>query len=401
MNPVSPAAPAPSSPPAPPASAGGGSGGEFSNALTRAQQARDAERQTERHLERRAEGQRAARGSHPATDKQAAAAPTRSPATEGDARGPADASAASGATDTADARPAAGQDTDAAQSGAQHATLPVWLESVLGRPTPAGVGRPEGAADTDGSAFDALTDPDAVGSAAAPGSQTTGQAREALNAALARYSRADAGSADDGDADGTTQAAWSQAGPLSAATDGGAQVPGTPAGALAASATGLAGAGQAGPAGSAAVPERQIHTPLHSPAFAPALGAQLRLMVQDGVTEARLNLNPAEMGPISVQIRIEGQHARVEMAAELAVTRQALEQAMPALAGALRESGLTLTGGGVFEHARDARQADADGGSGRGGGRDGNDTGGPADLADAEAGVPGAAAPRGMVDLYA
>ncbi len=155
--------------------------------------------------------------------------------------------------------------------------------------------------------------------------------------------------------------------------------------------------------GEAAMVERPITAPVASPAFAPALGAELTLMVKEGVSEARLHLNPAEMGPITVQIVVEGQTARVEMTADHAATRQALEQAMPALAGALREDGLTLTGGGVFEQTRHQRQ----GGEGQASPRPGQAAPGGqqpagADAAAAEhAGHRPATLARGGVDLYA
>lgn len=97
--------------------------------------------------------------------------------------------------------------------------------------------------------------------------------------------------------------------------------------------------------------------------FAPALGASIATFVRNGIEHARLHLNPAEMGPVAVQIRLDGQAAQVLMSAAHADTRAALEQAMPTLAGALREAGLTLTGGGVFDQPRDAqREAAGDGG---------------------------------------
>lgn len=106
----------------------------------------------------------------------------------------------------------------------------------------------------------------------------------------------------------------------------------------------------------------RIAESVHSPGFPSALGAELSLLVQEGVHEARLQLNPAEMGPITVQIQIDGQNAQVVMAAEQALTRERLEQALPALAGALQDSGLTLTGGGVFQQPRQAQpQASAPG----------------------------------------
>ena len=89
-----------------------------------------------------------------------------------------------------------------------------------------------------------------------------------------------------------------------------------------------------------------------SPAFASDLGVQLSLFARQGITHARLRLHPEEMGPLTVEIRLDGSNAQVHLAAQNQITRQALEQAVPSLAGALRESGLTLTGGGVSEQPR-------------------------------------------------
>ena len=100
-----------------------------------------------------------------------------------------------------------------------------------------------------------------------------------------------------------------------------------------------------------------------SPAFAPELGATLATFVREGVHHARLELNPVAMGPLTVQIELDGQAAHVHLSAQNADTRQALEEAMPTLAGSLREAGLTLSGGGVFEQPRQ-QQSDAPGGDG-------------------------------------
>jgi flagellar hook-length control protein FliK len=105
------------------------------------------------------------------------------------------------------------------------------------------------------------------------------------------------------------------------------------------------------------------------------------------------------MGPITVQIQIDGERAQVTMAAEQAPTRQALEQALPSLASALRESGLTLTGGGVFEQPRQARDGQPAAPSGRpGGGDDDGDDDAPAPIGATALAGRGA---RGVVDLYA
>ncbi len=99
-----------------------------------------------------------------------------------------------------------------------------------------------------------------------------------------------------------------------------------------------------------------LAAPVYSPEFAQALGAQVSLFARDGVQQAELRLNPAEMGPIGVRIEIDGTEARVSFSAGLGATREVIERGLPELAAALREQGLTLAGGGVFDQAGDPRQ---------------------------------------------
>ena len=111
-----------------------------------------------------------------------------------------------------------------------------------------------------------------------------------------------------------------------------------------------------------------VPLPLDDPRFAQALGTQVSVLARDGVHEASLQLNPAEMGPVSVQIVLEGTQARVEFGADTARTREVIERSLPELAAALRDAGLTLTGGSVSQHqpGRGEPQADANRGQGRG-----------------------------------
>ena len=97
-----------------------------------------------------------------------------------------------------------------------------------------------------------------------------------------------------------------------------------------------------------------------SPEFAAAFGVQVSVFVREGVQQAELHLNPAETGPVSIAITLEGSQAHVEFGADLAATRQAIENGLPALASALRDAGFTLAGGGVAQHSRS-------GGNGQGG----------------------------------
>jgi flagellar hook-length control protein FliK len=147
---------------------------------------------------------------------------------------------------------------------------------------------------------------------------------------------------------------------------------------------------------------------LDSEAFGAQASQQIAVFVRDGIHTARLNLNPAEMGPVTVQIQLDGLNAQVHLAAEQGLTRQALEQSMPMLASQLRESGLTLTGGGVFEQPRQTAQDSGQGQNSnnpRGNVEAGNarpyafdDRAGPG--GPAAGGKPGRRA-RGIVDLVA
>jgi flagellar hook-length control protein FliK len=90
---------------------------------------------------------------------------------------------------------------------------------------------------------------------------------------------------------------------------------------------------------------------MHSPEFATAFGMQVSVLAKNGVQRAELHLNPAEMGPVSIQITLDGTQARVDFGADMAATRHAIEAGLPELASALRDAGFTLAGGGVAQHS--------------------------------------------------
>lgn len=98
-----------------------------------------------------------------------------------------------------------------------------------------------------------------------------------------------------------------------------------------------------------------LSTPLDAPEFPAALAHQVSYLVREGVQEARLTLNPAELGPVSVHIAVTGQQAQVDFAAALGSTRSALESSFPHLASALQAAGLTLTGAGVSQDPASGR----------------------------------------------
>ncbi|MEO5735243.1 MAG: flagellar hook-length control protein FliK, partial [Rubrivivax sp.] len=62
----------------------------------------------------------------------------------------------------------------------------------------------------------------------------------------------------------------------------------------------------------AGLPTRLLASP-GSPDFAAQLGASIATFVRQGLQQARLELNPAEMGPLSVQIQLDGTRAQVHL----------------------------------------------------------------------------------------
>ena len=156
----------------------------------------------------------------------------------------------------------------------------------------------------------------------------------------------------------------------------------------------------AGPAtgGAAAPATARLAAQVGSGGFAAELGAQLTTFVRQGIEHARLELHPAELGPVTVQLQLDGDRARIHLTAEQAPTRQALEQALPQLASSLREAGLTLSGGGVFEQPQQApseRRGEDAGASRR------SDSGRAGDDSPLQAASAPAQRRRGVVDLVA
>lgn len=251
--------------------------------------------------------------------------------------------------------------------------------------------------------FDATAKSSAVAGAAAeirdPGTHHAAAARtgdraaaaaalvEAQDAALAGMSLAAAEVADKGSA----------ASALAATAASDLLVPASPAHSPTPTATSPLVGSASSPA-AALAPQLLLSTPVTSPDFSQALAAQLTTLARDGIQQATLQLHPTEMGPIEVNIVLDGAQAQVDFSAAHALTRQAIESGLPSLAAALHGAGLTLSGGGVFEQrpgTPGGRASGQEGGArGAAGGADGELDGGSTP-------APRQQVVRGLVDVYA
>lgn len=80
-----------------------------------------------------------------------------------------------------------------------------------------------------------------------------------------------------------------------------------------------------------------------SPEFIPDLGEHIAWQLDHGVSEAQIELHPAELGALTVRIETRGDQASVHIVAAEAGTRAMLSQALPQLRELLSASGLQLT----------------------------------------------------------
>ena len=100
-----------------------------------------------------------------------------------------------------------------------------------------------------------------------------------------------------------------------------------------------------------------------APQFSDEVGEQVRVFVNNGLQEARLQLTPADLGRVQITINTEGDNARVVFVAETAAARDLLDQSMPRLREMLQQSGIQLAQGDVSDQTESQRrgeQLDAD-----------------------------------------
>ena len=85
-----------------------------------------------------------------------------------------------------------------------------------------------------------------------------------------------------------------------------------------------------------------IGTPVRDSAWGEKLGERVMMLAGNQIKTADIRLTPADLGPLRVKLSIEDGTANVTFHAQHAVTREAIEQALPRLREMLAESGLSL-----------------------------------------------------------
>tara|TARA_R110000824_G_scaffold222202_1_gene409787 strand:+ start:207872 stop:209191 length:1320 start_codon:yes stop_codon:yes gene_type:complete len=145
-----------------------------------------------------------------------------------------------------------------------------------------------------------------------------------------------------------------------------------------------------------------LTTPFTSPAWPQQLGQHLvQISQRGGEQHVQMQLNPAELGPLSISLKFGEQGAQAHFLSAHAQVRQVLEQAIPQLREALAEQGISLGETSVGEQRDPDAQSFAQSGGGRGAGigSDSSDEGGDEKLSLGAESSP--LIIDGRVDLYA
>ncbi|MGI9235294.1 MAG: flagellar hook-length control protein FliK [Woeseiaceae bacterium] len=101
-----------------------------------------------------------------------------------------------------------------------------------------------------------------------------------------------------------------------------------------------------------------IGTPVRDVAWGERIGDRVVMMAGNHLKQAEIRLTPAELGPLRVQVSVDDGATHVTFHAQHAVTRDALEQALPRLREMLAENGLSLGQADVSERGVDEGGSD-------------------------------------------
>jgi flagellar hook-length control protein FliK len=92
-----------------------------------------------------------------------------------------------------------------------------------------------------------------------------------------------------------------------------------------------------------------ITSQLGDQAWGDELVSKVKWQVGQEIQEAKIHLNPRELGPLQVKINISDDQATVQFVAQHSMVRDAIEDAMPRLREMLEQSGLNLADANVSQ----------------------------------------------------
>ncbi len=96
-----------------------------------------------------------------------------------------------------------------------------------------------------------------------------------------------------------------------------------------------------------------ITNQLGSQSWGDELVSRVKWQIGQDIQEAKISLNPRELGPLQVKINIIDDQAHVQFVAQHGSVRDAIEDAIPRLREMLEQSGMMLADADVSQHSAD------------------------------------------------
>lgn len=116
-------------------------------------------------------------------------------------------------------------------------------------------------------------------------------------------------------------------------------------------AIGLTSAPSATPTAQLAATQATISTPLNQPQWADDFSQKVTWVATQRTQSAQLHLNPAQLGPLEVSLKLNGDQATMQFTSAHAAVRDAIEQSIPRLRDMLADSGISLGNTTVSDQA--------------------------------------------------
>ncbi|MBA3023905.1 MAG: flagellar hook-length control protein FliK [Gammaproteobacteria bacterium] len=113
-----------------------------------------------------------------------------------------------------------------------------------------------------------------------------------------------------------------------------------------------------------------VATPMNQPQWSDDFSQKVTWLATQRMQSAELRLNPAQLGPLEVSLKLNGDQATMQFTSAHAGVREAIEQSIPRLRDMLADSGISLGSATVSDQAQKEQQR-----QGQAGGANGNGTG--------------------------
>jgi flagellar hook-length control protein FliK len=104
-------------------------------------------------------------------------------------------------------------------------------------------------------------------------------------------------------------------------------------------------------------PTLKVRAEVDSTDFPQGLSDRVSFMVDNNWNSAKLQVNPPQLGPIELQIAVQGDHAQILMSTHSAVTREALESSLPKLREMLNSQGFAHVSVDISQRSFQERSA--------------------------------------------